>query len=1059
MSSLNVNAAAFVPPSVLAQPVSTQTSKPVKEKRNSSSRRNRNKKKTPGSPRRTGQHNQRRGDKQGRGRHNRKKESHQDEPDEPQEGQDGNELEETKQEGRPLHDFLFPPLAPTTATVFASATGSGWSNVAKEGHAAEDRRLEREALQRDTIERNMTLLSLNVITAIVDEDITPEEPLPVEDASVVQQETPSIRQLDMRKMRDRWWQVVKEKRARDAEEFLQRQRDAQCDETASEQSSYCDESVDSDKDEESEVKQHVFAYDNVNFPLHRAIIDDDDQAVRRLLQQQREELFAPVSRRQLGLAVSMKLFSEGKFTPLHLAVYLDRPHLLRTLLGDTGLVKAAESMDFTPLMLAAELSVDGCIKQLLGRGGGAALTCRDKARGETAIHYACRAGVPSATLKILLTWQHGGGQMQKPLSSRNHKGQTPFHVACEGAHTHLVEAFLQICAPSLLQRLLRIQDDQQQTPLLAAVAAEAFEVVMALLMWRGNHQDNGKFYRPAKESNEGPCPLAWSVLLGSMEMVHVLLEFSDADGYNLDAALQAAIRSSSESRHEIVRVLVDAGANPGAADVGLPVDSPTTAFSIAAVKGDASILGILIETYQHQLKERQVTRRQDPRLQKQPETYFRSIEETEAIEVQMALNDALVRSLWLGWKESRFDRLQAGVLLFKKGSLLRDTDFARLKRSIVEYKLKTADEVVAENERYVYESDYIHYGMPDDDKAFKLGAYDKSPLAFWTKILLKFPWMQEEDGVQCAWILAEQGVSANDHLPLSSTLLETITLVAQGCRFSAHNWIISQKCAKLAAAIRFAKISQGNDEDPIEIEVEMSSKQCKWLLQHIYSGSLLSGWGPNTCEELFELSLLAQEFICPSLVQECEMRLLSSNVSQCFCWSCCLAVRKTGKNSAQCLYRAKGPSKALTSQTAIDALALSEQLNCFDTNEYLIKFWPYPNYPSSSDVSTDHAWNHYNSNARLLTTPFTAVKDAAIGSMLLDYCKVLKSESFLNQVKSMLDDSDSEESIANQALEAQVMLLQLCLDELAGSTMVRVETLASNHPSIDRANSRTKQPR
>jgi hypothetical protein len=466
--------------------------------------------------------------------------------------------------------------------------------------------------------------------------------------------------------------------------------------------------------------------------------------------------------------------------------------------------------------------------------------------------------------------------------------------------------------------------------------------------------------------------------------------------------------------------------------------SPASAFSIAASRGDATMLGILIDAYRYQSQERRLARRQDPKLQKQPGTYFRTIEETEVLKFRTSLNDALVRSLWLGWRNSRFDCLQASLTLFKKGTLLKDTGFARIKRSIIDNGIKDSDEVSARNEKYIYESDYTHYGNPDCDESLELGVYDITAFKFWTTLLMQFPWMQKEDDTTCSWILSERG-SSNDSALSSSIQLETVTFIAKGVEFVAHPWIVGRKCAKLAAAIRFAAINRTNNNDPIEVYVDLSPKQCKWLLQHIYSGSLLSGWGPDTCEELMELSLVAHEFLCPSLVQECEMRLLSSTLSQCFCWSCCLAVRKTQDGSAQCLYRVTGPSSSLTAKTAIDALALSEQMGSFDIEAYRIKFWASPKYPSSSDVSFKHAWNHYDSNAHFLTMPFAAAKEAAVQAILLEFSNVLKSESFLNQLNDRLGEADSAEPIMSQELEAQAMLLQLCLDDLAESAMGKLE--------------------
>ncbi len=79
-------------------------------------------------------------------------------------------------------------------------------------------------------------------------------------------------------------------------------------------------------------------------------------------------------------------------------------------------------------------------------------------------------------------------QLSKVLLVKNDSHQqTPLHVACEQGRVDLVEMFLSTCSTAVLSKLLAIKDERQQTPLLAAVTANAAGVVIGPIMWRGNH--------------------------------------------------------------------------------------------------------------------------------------------------------------------------------------------------------------------------------------------------------------------------------------------------------------------------------------------------------------------------------------------------------------------------------------------------------------------------------------------------------------------------------------------------------------------------------------------
>jgi hypothetical protein len=444
----------------------------------------------------------------------------------------------------------------------------------------------------------------------------------------------------------------------------------------------------------------------------------------------------------------------------------------------------------------------------------------------------------------------------------------------------------------------------------------------------------------------------------------------------------------------------------------------------------------------------QQSRRQDPQLSNQGDFYFRAIEARETSEFQTAMTDSLVKALFLGWMTDDVGCLECAVLLFQKGANLHETGVARLKQSMKAKKLTTAMEGSADDDVYIFETTYVQPGPPGATN-LNLSVYNRSALRFWSDALMHLDWMKAQtEGIQCSWILSENRFTRETDLALLKSL-ETVVVIAEGQRFLAHSQILAQKSGKLAAAIRFANMNHTDDSNPVEIEIGVSAKICQWLLQHIYHGSIASGWDPDPCDSVLELALVAEEFLCPSLLLECEMRLLASNATACYCWSCCVAVRRVDQDSercqmAQCLYRARGPSQMLTAHTSMNALAVCQQLSSAVNIEdnHRIKFWPKPQYPLTYQ-STKKAWVNFDSSVRILNAPFAAVQDAAIGAMLLHYPRVLKSESFLGHVRSMVDENPVEESVIHQEHEAQIMLLQMCLDEIAKSIMMKIDGTGS----------------
>jgi ankyrin repeat protein len=206
-------------------------------------------------------------------------------------------------------------------------------------------------------------------------------------------------------------------------------------------------------------------------------------------------------------------------SPLQLAVYVDKPQLAIVLYDASPL---CDSQGRTALMLAAKMGLEACIKTLLSCG--ASLLHKDEIAGDTAIHYACREGCTSCALRVLLSSSNRSNLM-KVLCCKNRKGQTPLHVACKHGHVHVIDTFLSVCSSSPLAKLLHIHDDLNQTPLLTAVRSESTDVVMSLLMWRGN--DHVGRHAATELSNVDSCPLTCVASAGSIYMVLLLLDFMD----------------------------------------------------------------------------------------------------------------------------------------------------------------------------------------------------------------------------------------------------------------------------------------------------------------------------------------------------------------------------------------------------------------------------------------------------------------------------------------------------------------------------------------------------
>jgi hypothetical protein len=181
------------------------------------------------------------------------------------------------------------------------------------------------------------------------------------------------------------------------------------------------------------------------------------------------------------------------------------------------------------------------------------------------------------------------------------------------------------------------------------------------------------------------------------------------------------------------------------------------------------------------------------------------------------------------------------------------------------------------------------------------------------------------------------------------------------------------------------------------------------------------------CHQLLELALLAEEYLCPSLLFEIEMRLLAFGARECVCCNC-LADKNLRCEGGDIRYynydetrsthvynTPVGCSRLITPETALDVLAVSQQLES-----------------THGDFETK-CLNSGESSGHKVAIPFVAAKIEAISTILGNFKAVIASNSFLRQIddnKGDISRASSYHSAMIDQDESAIMLLLLCLHEL-----------------------------
>ena len=744
----------------------------------------------------------------------------------------------------------------------------------------------------------------------------------------------------------------------------------------------------------------------------------------------------------------------------------DKPHLLRIVFNhandcfevqDRFSKDSARGQASTPFMIAAELGHVECLSVLLSKQehNSTFISSRDSS-SRNVFHYCCHGQGDESVLKLLLK-QLGTGpkskqqQLSKMLLGKNDSGKTPLHIACERGRVDLVETFLSICSTALLSKMLSITDNDNQTPLLAAVAANSTDAVIALIMWRGNQHFAYQRIQQGDKSEQNlksSCPLVWAAERGNLEMIHLLLQFLDSSGcdYRITEAISFLLLSpaTDDIKSDGIEVLVHAGGNPFA-DVILPKNNgkSETAVNIASRVVCTEVLQIVIEAGRKELKNRQTIRRRDPKLRQQPESFFQSMEATENGQMTQALKAALVESLFYGWRhhrehhyETSSQHFSSAVTLYKHGAQLVESDLLRLRASLHTASIVTDTPFLEKEGKRCFVTKYQQRVLGSLNGTLKVMDIDRTNLAPKSHLLCRMTWLRDEIdsfGCSCPWLSSNYSM---DHNSTESREDKVILVANDNVRFVVHGLLVSQKSVKLASAIRFARMnkesSTANKYNIPEIRLDVDPRLCRFMLQHIYHGSVSTGWSKSdetVCQDILDLMIFAEEALCTSLIQECEMRLLSSDPRRCFCWSCAKSVRvvstRNHDSSVECMYHVEGPSLLLTGKTALDALAIVQYLESLRL-DYDINILT-SSLSALKCMTSSKAWTNMENWAHIQA--IWALRDIIIQTILLNFKGVIKSDTFKESIEL------NQEFTTTDALTQQVLLLQTSLEELFNSSL------------------------
>ena len=782
--------------------------------------------------------------------------------------------------------------------------------------------------------------------------------------------------------------------------------------------------------------------------------------------------------------------ADNEMTPLQLAITLNCPDIIRTLVSDTiasyGVHNKSENeQGCTPLMLACELGRVACIKALLC-SSHVKLDYRERRGGNTCYHYCClnqNNGV--AALDTLMS--HTTNTTQKRvLLSTNREGRNLLHLACARGDLPLLKSLLghlSNISSQLPWKALTMIDRLGHNPFISAVYANECDIVEHLLLTRFAGADYTSWF--------SACPLTIASSNLSLDMAKLLFEMgydtrsttnpnlSPIIRYDVNRSLLELVLVSIDdndkvdtSKHELIGLFIEHGANPhSAVNVFTPNKPKTrgnngitalsteeeTPLSVAVVARDYLSIECMLHSYTHALTITQASRRKDPILISQPESYFRAVEERETDMVHSSLQSALVKALFLTWQQKGDHAMgKCCLALYRRGVALSQLNMQWLEKCIAMERLMPPLTIRDDStEKYYFEAPQVQYSLPNGSTNPVSSA---DTFLCWSHVLLSLPWVVNKFAFNCNWI--RTGIDNSDFDP-GELKNDEMYLVAEGTKLLVHRSIISARSGKLAAAIRFAEVQeQYNDKKggTMSIVIDLPLLIAKMLICHCYHGSisfgLMSSASPlKRCEQLLELALLAEEYLLPSLITEVEMRLLDTKGSDCFCAYCsgaslspsdavelpvarqCLALDEENIEPTGVYFQKASHSNTISQSSLISpgsslsVLAVSQQLSSSSqSGSYKLKYIKCQESVVNSCIDVEK-----DANAGTIDAPFLACKAVAVHTLLREF------KVFMHLANAESDDIPTLIDIENDSGidETHIFLLRTCLEELAQSPFRR----------------------
>ena len=143
---------------------------------------------------------------------------------------------------------------------------------------------------------------------------------------------------------------------------------------------------------------------------------------------------------------------------------------------------------------------------------------------------------------------------------------------------------------------------------------------------------------------------------------------------------------------------------------------------------------------------------------------------------------------------------------------------------------------------------YEHITLKSTEK-YEQYPYERSFGHAWSSVLCRSSWIWEEqtsfDELYCPYLRNLKNFPEK-FFPVSLEEREDECIILlQGKHFIGHESILSSKSHKFEAAIRFAKMSSINEDNDstarIELDLEISPSTLRFLICHIYHGSIVMG--------------------------------------------------------------------------------------------------------------------------------------------------------------------------------------------------------------------------